>query len=395
MIIKARAGQGGPALARYLLEGKNEPAEFLELRNMDAPTLKAALFDMDRLARGSRCENHALHVQMRAAPSERLSADQWREAADRYAVAFGLEEHQAALILHRQEDGGTHAHVVFNRVHPETLKAADLWRNYEKHKTLARQMERDWGLHEVGNDQSTPARDYSQAGQKETEQARRTGENVHDLREQIRQLWEHSASGAEFVAALDGEGWQLAKGDRRAYVVVDEHGSPYSLGKRSTGATAREVREKLADLDPEQIPDIEQARQKLAEREEEPRPEWKRQGRSDGAPPRLEPDPTPAASWWSTAERRAERLNATSMADIHTPTVEWWKAERPAARASYHAPKESPRESEKQKSESRLERILREREEQCQREAAEERQPGRSIAEEWQDGMFRKSDGPR
>ncbi len=119
---------------------------------------------------------------------------------------------------------------------------------------------------------------------------------------------------------------------------------------------------------------------------------------------------TPVASWWRAAERRAEQLNATPIADIHTPTVEWWKAECSSARASYHAPQEpmqahaqaSPQptqeaaqratqrptqEFEQQKSESRLDRILREREEQRQREAAEERQPGRSIADEWQDKL--------
>ena len=72
MMVKARAGQGGPALARYLMDGKNEHAELVELRNMDAPSFKAALFDMDMLARGSQCHTHALHVQMRAAPGERL-----------------------------------------------------------------------------------------------------------------------------------------------------------------------------------------------------------------------------------------------------------------------------------------------------------------------------------
>ena len=60
MIIKpSPPGQGGPALARYLTEGKNEHAEVLELRNMDAPSLQAALFDMDMLARGQRTRTNA------------------------------------------------------------------------------------------------------------------------------------------------------------------------------------------------------------------------------------------------------------------------------------------------------------------------------------------------
>lgn len=43
--------------------------------------------------------------------------------------------------------------------------------------------------------------------------------------------------------------------------------------------------------------------------------------------------------------------------------------------------------------ESRLARVMREREERRRREREEERQPGRSIADDWLDGMFRK--GPR
>jgi hypothetical protein len=337
MIVKARAGQGGPALARYLMDGKNEHAELLELRNMDAPSLQAALFDMDRLAGESRqCRNHALHVQMRAAPGERLSASHWREACDRYAEAFGMEQHQAAIILHHQQDGATHAHFVFNRVHPETLIAADLWRNYEKHKTLARQMEQDWGLQQVSSRKRDRARDYSNAGQKETEQARRTGENVHDIREHVRWLWEQSPNGPAFAAALEEEGYQLAKGDRRGYVVLDPHGSPYSLGSRTTGAKAREVREKLGDLDPASVPDITEARRLLSERQAERR-QQQRQGKGEAraqSQPTPEPAPDLPAAWWQAASKRAEqaRTAAPEPAPRPEPTPE------PAAPAPTPAP---------------------------------------------------------
>ncbi len=334
MMVKARAGQGGPALARYLMDGKNEHAELVELRNMDAPSFKAALFDMDMLARGSQCHAHALHVQMRAAPGERLSASHWREACDRYAEAFGMEQHQAAIILHHQPDGATHAHFVFNRVHPVTLKAADLWRNYAKHKTLAREMEKDWGLRQVSSQKRARARDYSNAGRGETEQARRLGANVHDLREHVRWLWEQSENGQAFVLALKEEGYELAKGDRRAYVVLDPHGGIYSLGSRTTGAKAREVRERLGDLDPAHVPDIEQARRLLMERQAEQKKQ-QRQGKGEAQrqPPTAEPtpeqtqaqapkpapEPSPAAAWWQTASQRAA---------LHTPAPRFYASPR-------------------------------------------------------------------
>ena len=315
-MVKARAGQGGPALARYLMEGKNEHAELLELRNMDAPSLQAALFDMDRLAGESRqCRAHALHVQMRAAPGERLSADHWREACDRYAEAFGMEQHQAAVILHHQPDGATHAHFVFNRVHPETLKAADLWRNYEKHKTLARQMEQEWGLRQVSSQKRDRARDYSNAGRGEIEQARRTGANVHDLREHVRQLWENSTSGLEFAEALEAEGFQLAKGDRRAYVVLDPHGGTYSLGQRTTGAKAREVRERLGDLDPASVPDITEGRRLLTERQAEQK-QQRRQGKGEA---RAQSQPTPKVESGQPTRRHEHTRSASDRPPRRAP----------------------------------------------------------------------------
>lgn len=335
MIIKpSPPGQGGPALARYLMEGKNEHAELLELRNMDAPSLQAALFDIDMLARGSQCHAHALHIQMRAAPGEQLSASHWLEAADRVTALFGMEAHQAALVLHHQQDGCTHAHLVLNRVHPETLIAADLWRSKKKCIDLSRELEKEWGLRQLDSQNKHPHRDYSKAGQQETEQARRTGENVHDIREHVRWLWEQSPNGLAFAAALEEGGYQLAKGDRRAYVVLDPHGSPYSLGSRTTGAKAREVREKLGDLDPASVPDIEQARRLLSERQAERKQERERQGKGEARAqsqptpeptpeptPQPKPAPGPAATWWKAASQRAA-LNTPAPRFYASPRAE-------------------------------------------------------------------------
>ena len=498
MIIKpSRPGQGGPALARYLTEGKNEHAEVLEVRNMDAPHLQAALFDMDRLADGSRCHAHALHIQMRAATGERLSADHWREAADRVTALFGMEQHQAALVLHHQPDGCTHAHLVLNRVHPETLKVADLWRSKKKCIDLSRELEKEWGLRQVSSQSQHRHRDcYSKAARNEAEQARRTGENVHDLQAYVRQLWENSTSGLEFAEALEAEGFQLAKGDRRAYVVLDRQGNPYSLGQRTTGAKAREVREKLGDLDPASVPDITEGRRLLLERQAEQKQQRQRQGKGEARAqsqptPATAPEQAPAVSWWKSASQRAamnpprpsgpraerrerweqaaaqrlqrlrhwqalererqqrrfteavklERGDAVKAfnsqqrddqthrldkdqaealaAELQRQQAQRERLDKPdrrreprtypprgfkswlvglftakAAKPASPARPLSPAEAfEKEENASRLARIMREREERRRREKEEERQPGRSIADDWLDGMFRK--GPR
>ncbi len=407
MIVKARAGTGGPALTRYLAGGKNESAQLLELRNLDAPSLQAAVFDMDGLARGSACRNHALHVQMRAASGEHLTPDQWRAACDRYAEAFGLAQHQAAIVLHHQQDGTTHAHFVFNRVHPETLKAAHLSNNYYRHKELARQMERDWSLQQVPDRKRAQARDYSQAGQKETEQARRQGQNVHDIREHVRQLWENSANGREFAGALEAEGYQLARGDKRNYVVLDATGSPYSLGSRTTGAKAREVREKLSDLDPAKVPDITQARRLLEERQAERKQQRERQGKSGRrsvtySMAEAQERPT-VGLWQATRGREAPKPEAKPAGVLGGLARAFVQATAPPPPAPKAAPAPQPAKpladaepqlEKKDPKQALLESLNRQREQRAEAKKAAKKGHGLSPVSQLFDALYKKSDGP-
>ena len=130
-------------------------------------------------------------------------------------------------------------------------------------------------------------------------------------------------------------------------------------------------------------------------------------------------------------EAEESRLLAVRLAEIERPTVGLWQATRgretapetprdtgqkppspsmtfvfaplaalaprPQAKPANQparplAPAEEP---EKPENESRLARIMREREARKKREREEERQPGRSLADDWLDGMHKKSDGPQ
>ncbi|MBV5330851.1 relaxase/mobilization nuclease domain-containing protein, partial [bacterium] len=261
---------------------------------------------MDASALGAKCEKHALHVQMRAAVGERITPDQWRDAVRRYANSFGMEEHHAAVILHLNPDGSTHCHAVFNRVHPQTLKAAHLSNNYAVHKDLAREIERDWGLERVSNQKQEQKRDYSNRGIGETQQARRAGRDVHAIRDLIRAAWERAENGEEFGHALEAGGFLLARGDRRDFLAVDEHGHPYSIGSRTTGARAAEVRAKLQDLDPATVPTLEEAReaQRQAQRERERKEGERRKAAEMEAQRQAEADRQAEAERQEQARRR-------------------------------------------------------------------------------------------
>lgn len=288
MIIKSTVRGNGGKLADYLLKDrKNDRTELLEMRGWTAATLKNALLLSEEIARTkTHCEKPFYHVSFRLPSGEALTPEQWEHCADTFEKRLGLKEHHRAMVMHTYK-GERHLHVVWDRIDDNTLKATELKYEHLRCKDVARELEREFGLQRVRNEKRDPERELAAPSMAEEQQARRKGQDQNRIRSAIREAWERSTDGKGFVAALDERGFMLAQGDQRDYVALDEQGGVYSIGKRTTGATARAVREKLADLDREQIPTVEQARAGLAERQQEREAER-------AAPPKTEREEEPA-----------------------------------------------------------------------------------------------------
>jgi len=255
LITKAKSRDNAGQLADYLLhEEPGEHVEVAEMRGFAATSLRDAAIEMEMLASGGRAENPFYHMQVRCAPGENLTREQWLDTADRMEAALGLGEHQRWVVFH-ELDGERHLHVVWNRVHPETLKSAHMGHDYAKRMEVARELEIEFALRRVPFQGRTAT-----FNQSEMEQARRQDADPAEIREAIREAWQQADSGMAFASALDERGFMLAKGDRRDFVAVDAFGCVHSIGKRTTGATAAEVRARLADINPERLLDVEQAR---------------------------------------------------------------------------------------------------------------------------------------
>lgn len=268
MIIKATVRGHGGQLTRYLLNSsKNERAELMEMRGFIVENLHTALAIEEAIADGkTHCEKPFYHVAFRAAAGEKLTNEQWSHCADELEKSVGLEGHHRAAVLHEQ-NGERHMHVVWSRIHPDTLEVAQLSFDHRKCQQVARALENELDLKRVSS--QAPEKKLRAPTFHEAEQARRQGQDLKAVREAIREAWDNSRTGQTVSERLKERGLTLAKGDRRDYVAVDEQGSVYSLGKRTTGANAAEVREKLSDLDPENLPTVQQVRQAQRERARE------------------------------------------------------------------------------------------------------------------------------
>ncbi len=262
MIIKGSIRTDGKALGNYLLsEGryeknrdKNEHIEIWQAFGIEqGDTLQNILADFQHSAAGSQCEKPLFHVQLRTADDETLNREQWLESINRLEDRLELRDHERVIVTHRL-NGQDHVHAVWNRMSTEHKNAAEL--HFYKHKCtdLARELEREFGLRELSNN-----RKRGKLSRDEEQQTLRHGKAPQEVKEAMRACWQQADNGQSFAAALDERGYLLAKGDRRDFVIVGSEGEVYSVA-RITGSKVAEVRAKLADLNPENVPGVEEAR---------------------------------------------------------------------------------------------------------------------------------------
>jgi hypothetical protein len=248
----------------------NERAEVKELDGVAAEDLRGALLEMEAVAAGTRCTKPFYHASINTPAHERLTDEQRAYAIDRLAAELGLTGQARAVVVHEKE-GREHCHIAWSRIDLDRMAAISDSHNFRKHEIVARELEREFGhervqgAHVERDGKPRPERTPSHA---EMLQADRTGMSPQEAKETITKLWRSTDSGQAFAAALEENGWVLARGDRRDYVVIDPMGGTHSLARRVEGMKAKDIRERMADMDSARLPNVAEAKQIQRARQE-------------------------------------------------------------------------------------------------------------------------------
>jgi hypothetical protein len=259
MIAKGNVHNDGVYLARYLAVSSQgtERAEVGELRGFATDSVFDALALVQLQSQGTHCQKPIFHVQVRLPEKENLTRAQWFEVTNRIEHRLGFDGQPRAVVFH-QKEGGEHMHIAWSRI-GEDMRAIDPGLFKLKLKEVCRELEREMGLQAVKNERE-PSERTRPANRGEYEEARRLKTDLKAIRESIRDCLEESHTATGFAAALEEKGFVLARGDRRAFVIVDGKGGMHALSKRITGLTMGETRGRLAGLAEAELPSIEQAR---------------------------------------------------------------------------------------------------------------------------------------
>ena len=234
-----------------------------ELKGFASSDIKEAFRSVHVMAEGTKCQQPFFHCQVRNPDGEELTREQWLRVVNRIESKLGLTDQPRAICFHiDQATGHEHLHVAWSRIDVENMRAVPLPFFKERLKEASRELELELGLTRVKNERDGPV---MAPNRNEFEEARRLGVDIQAVRNTIRDCFERSDSGRSFEAALADHGFVLAQGDKRAFVVVDHEGGTHALGKRILGITSGQTRDRLADLDRDQLPTVEQARSIIRE----------------------------------------------------------------------------------------------------------------------------------
>lgn len=93
---------------------------------------------------GRKCTEPVKTLSLSWHPSERPGADEMIAAADRFLERMGWQEHQAVYIGH-SDTAHPHIHIILNRVHPETGRVLDDYKDFPRAQAWALDYEREQG----------------------------------------------------------------------------------------------------------------------------------------------------------------------------------------------------------------------------------------------------------
>lgn len=255
MIINGGSRSNARFFAKHLTNGEeNERVTLCEVRNLAAETVAGGFQEMEAIAMGTMCKNYFYHANINPGEGEPLTEAQWTRAADLLEENLGLKDHARFIVEHRKK-GRVHRHAIWLRIDVWRMRAVEMTDDYEKHQATSRALEREFG-HKAGRSVLGPEKRKGERPTRrpkawETFRGHLTGIDPRAMTQYVTSLFHASRDGPAFARALRDHGYQIVKGDRRDFCLVDGAGQLHSLHRRLPNVSAAELTKFMAGVRPE------------------------------------------------------------------------------------------------------------------------------------------------
>lgn len=126
MILKGSQRGGAGALARHLLRmDENEHVTLREVRGFVAEDVHGALAEAEAIAKGTKCKQHLFSLSLNPPRDGQALPEDLIAAADEAEKRLGLAGCHRIIVEH-EKNGRRHAHAVWSRIDPSTLKSVNM-----------------------------------------------------------------------------------------------------------------------------------------------------------------------------------------------------------------------------------------------------------------------------
>lgn len=249
---------------------ENEMIELAEVTGTVATDVDGALAEMDALCAGTRAQEGVYAAFIN--PPKPLTREQFLRALALIEARLGLTG-QPRLVLFHIKNGRHHCHAVWSRIDIERMKAIHLSHDRQKLRKCAQELAAEFGLDlpeglkaDRGAGRFEDPDRRKRPTRAEKAQAKNSGITPEDRCAAITDAWRTSDSALSLQNGLEERGYLLARGDSRAFVVVDIAGDVHSLARQIDGAKTRDVAKKLEGLDLSRLPSVEKAKVLMLQR---------------------------------------------------------------------------------------------------------------------------------
>lgn len=126
MILKGSQRAGGRALALHLLrQDENDHIEIHEVRGFVSRNLIGAFKEAYAVSRGSRCKQFLFSLSLSPPSDKSVSVETFEQSIAKAEARLGLAGLPRVIVFHEKK-GRRHAHCVWSRIDPKTMRARQL-----------------------------------------------------------------------------------------------------------------------------------------------------------------------------------------------------------------------------------------------------------------------------
>lgn len=273
MLLKgSQRGHGANLAAHITNTRENDHVTVADIRGMAATDVMGACLEIEATAQGTKASQPFFHVSFNPPESANLSREQFTQSIAKLEAKMGFEDQPRIVVFHEKQ-GREHAHVVYSRIYesltfekgrkagqerPEpVLKAKELSFSKLDLRRVSQELHQDLGLEMPKGLKDFRERDPLNFDLSTWQQATRLNEDPRDLKKIIGEALQFADGAKGFNAALEQHAMQLARGDRRGFVVVHHSGEALPL-TRYLGLKQKEIRARLGQS--EHVQTVDQAR---------------------------------------------------------------------------------------------------------------------------------------